>query len=71
MSILCIINCIHFTLQQSSCQFSGNGKGAQMSGVITISKGSEEDLQTAVAYIGPVAVAVDASNRGFRVGCHV
>ena len=40
-----------------------------MSGSIAISSGSEEDLQCAVAYIGPVAVAVDASNNAFRVCC--
>ena len=38
-----------------------------MSGSISISSGSEDDLQTALAYIGTVSVAVDASNNAFRV----
>lgn len=38
-----------------------------MSGSVTISSGSEDDLQRALAYIGPIAVAVDASNNAFRV----
>lgn len=38
-----------------------------MSGSVSISSGSEDDLQSALAYIGPVSVAVDASNTAFRV----
>ena len=38
-----------------------------MSGSIEITTGSESDLQSAVAYVGPVAVAVDASNNAFKV----
>ena len=38
-----------------------------MSGSIEISSGSEDDLQCAVANVGPVSVAIDASNNAFRV----
>ena len=38
-----------------------------MSGNVEIESGSESDLQSAVANIGPIAVAVDASSSGFRV----
>ena len=38
-----------------------------MSGSIEISSGSESDLQTAVANVGPISVAVDGSNNAFRV----
>ena len=38
-----------------------------MSGSIQIAQGSESDLITAVAYVGPVSVAVDASSNAFRV----
>ena len=41
-----------------------------MSGSIAITSGSEDDLQFAVASVGPIAVAVDASSSAFRV-CHV
>ena len=38
-----------------------------MSGSIEISSGSESDLQSAVANVGPLSVAVDGSNNAFRV----
>ena len=38
-----------------------------MSGVVSIESGSEQDLLAAVATVGPIAVAVDASSNGFRV----
>ena len=64
MITICVI------LQQSSCRYSEDGKGAQMSGSISISSGDEEQLQKALAYIGPIAVAVDASNNAFKVSFH-
>lgn len=42
--------------------------GAQMSSFINIQSGVETNLQRAIAYVGPVSVAVDASNKAFRVG---
>ena len=53
--------------QQSSCSFTQSGLGATMSGSISIASGSESDLQSAVANMGPIAVAVDASSNAFRV----
>ena len=38
-----------------------------MSGVVSIKSGSEQDLLVAVATVGPIAIAVDASSNGFRV----
>lgn len=38
-----------------------------MSSSVSIQSGSESSLQMAVAYVGPVAVAVDADNKAFRV----
>lgn len=49
------------------CNFSYDGVGATMSGIVMIRSGSESDLQAAVAFAGPVAVAVDASSTAFRV----
>ena len=54
-------------VQQSSCSYSQSNRGAMMSGSIEIKSGSESALQSAVANIGPIAVAVDASSSGFRV----
>ena len=57
------------TQQQQSCSYTSSGIGAEMSGSIEISSGSESDLQSAVANVGPVSVAVDGSNNAFRVSC--
>ncbi len=38
-----------------------------MSGSVSIKSGNENDLQTAVANVGPVSVAIDGANSAFRV----
>ncbi len=38
-----------------------------MSGSVSINSGNEDDLLTAVANVGPVAVAIDGANSAFRV----
>ena len=38
-----------------------------MSSYVKLQSGVEKHLQRAVAYVGPVSVAVDASNKAFRV----
>lgn len=53
--------------QQSSCLFNKDNTGARISGSVKIPGGSETDLLAAVATAGPVAVAVDASSKAFRV----
>lgn len=42
-----------------------------MSGILNIESGNEHDLLAAVATVGPVAAAVDASSNAFRVGMYV
>lgn len=39
-----------------------------MSGAVYIASGSETSLLSAVANVGPVAVAVDGNSNAFRVG---
>ena len=56
--------------QQSSCVFNKDKTLAQISGSVRIPSGSESDLLEAVATAGPVAVAVDASSKAFRVHCN-
>ncbi|XP_064383110.1 procathepsin L-like isoform X2 [Halichondria panicea] len=51
---------------QMPCNFSYEEIGATMSGIVIIRAGSETDLQAAVAFAGPVTVAVDASSTEFR-----
>ena len=38
-----------------------------MSGMVRIPSGSEDTLLSAVAYVGPVTVAIDANSNAFRV----
>lgn len=38
-----------------------------MSGIVKISDGDEQQLMEAVATVGPVAAAVDATPKAFRV----
>ena len=55
LSQVCLVN------QTSSCA------GSQDVGFVDIKKGNETDLQVAVATIGPVSVAIDASNPSFQM----
>ncbi|XP_029644675.1 cathepsin L1 [Octopus sinensis] len=48
------------------CRFVKNGTGATDIGFHDIESGSEYKLQKAVAHIGPVSVAIDASDVQFR-----
>ena len=59
--------CGPFYTQQGTCEFDKKKVGALMTGSVSIQQGSERDLQAAVATAGPVAVAVDARNKAFRV----
>ncbi|NXC03329.1 CATL1 protein, partial [Orthonyx spaldingii] len=50
----------------SRCRYNPRDKAATCSGYERVPRGSEVDLQEAVAAKGPVSVAVDASSRNFR-----
>lgn len=58
-------------VQQGQCKYDTSDLGAKISGSVYISKGNEANLQAAVASTGPVAVAVDGSNKAFRVRMYV
>ena len=53
--------------QQGTCVASGSPQYGAMSGVWKISPGDEKELMEAVATVGPVAAAVDATSNSFRV----
>lgn len=59
---------VYVAVQQSSCYYSKKNVGATMSSFISVRSGVETHLQRALAYVGPVSVAVDANNKAFRVG---
>ncbi|XP_064383113.1 procathepsin L-like [Halichondria panicea] len=52
--------------KQSYCNYQKTYRGTSMSGSVSIKSGSEEDLLTAVANVGPVSVAIDGANSAFR-----
>jgi len=52
--------------QANQCRYEGKEVGASISDARRIKQGSEEDLQNALAEIGPVSVAIDAANPSFR-----
>ena len=57
--------------QQRSCSYDSAYRGATMTGTVAIMSGSESDLKSAVANVGPVSVAVDAWNKAFIVSIHL
>ena len=59
---------LRVTTQQYYCKFSSSNVGAKATGFVLISSGSESDLMSAVATVGPVAVHIDANNNAFQVG---
>ena len=63
----CMANYNHFLSQQTSCTYNRNYRAATASGLISISKGSEDELLSAVATVGPVSVGVDANSKAFMV----
>ncbi|CAN0317739.1 unnamed protein product [Lampetra planeri] len=50
-----------------SCHYDPSRMVAQMSGFVDVRKGSEKDLITAVASVGPVSVAIDAGHQSFQL----
>nr|XP_050027252.1 procathepsin L-like isoform X1 [Dermacentor andersoni] len=48
------------------CKFKKADVGATVTGMVRVKEGSEEDLRNAVATVGPVSVAIDASQRSFQ-----
>ncbi|MCI3756263.1 C1 family peptidase, partial [Escherichia coli] len=53
-----------------SCRFSPANVGANDTGFVDITSKSESDLQSAVATVGPVSVAIDASHTSFQLYSH-
>ncbi|XP_041356383.1 procathepsin L-like isoform X1 [Gigantopelta aegis] len=49
------------------CRFKPADVGANDTGFVDVKSGSESDLQSAVATVGPVSVAIDASHISFQL----
>lgn len=55
-----------YTGVSGSCQYSPSSSPIRVKGFVDLPKGDEIKLAEAVATIGPVAVAIDASQRSFQ-----
>ncbi|XP_076450639.1 cathepsin L-like peptidase [Babylonia areolata] len=56
-----------YRARDENCHFSPANVGATDTGYVDITQGSESDLQSAVATVGPISVAIDASKRSFQL----
>merc|ERR1711962_1352545 len=50
-----------YTAMDGTCRFNASNVGATIKSWTDVASGSEPDLQKAVATVGPVSVAIDAS----------
>lgn len=53
--------------QDGQCRYNPANIGAKCSGYVDVTQGDENALKEAVATIGPVSVAIDASNESFQL----
>jgi cathepsin L len=52
--------------QDDTCRYNPDQSGATDSGFVDVESGNEEKLKQAVATIGPVSIAIDASHESFQ-----
>ena len=60
-----IIN-LFFDFQNGNCHYDAKNNGATDTGFVDVKSGDEDALKTAVATIGPISVAIDASHFSFQ-----
>ncbi|XP_035211228.1 cathepsin L1-like isoform X1 [Stegodyphus dumicola] len=56
-----------YTAEDGTCDFKISNVGATCTGYVKIPSGDENALQNAVATVGPISVAIDASQRSFHL----
>nr|CAI5829245.1 unnamed protein product [Callosobruchus analis] len=52
--------------KDEKCHYDPSEKGATDKGFMDIETGNEEQLKAAIATVGPISVAIDASHMGFQ-----
>ncbi|KAL2098491.1 hypothetical protein ACEWY4_004971 [Coilia grayii] len=55
-----------YEARDGKCRFKPDSVGATCTGYVNVTSGSEDDLQQAVATVGPVSVAIDAGHSSFQ-----
>lgn len=53
-------------LQDDTCRYNPKNRGAVDSGFVDIPSGDEAKLMAALASVGPVSIAIDASHESFQ-----
>jgi len=56
-----------YTAKNGKCMYNATNSGATLTSWMDIPTGSEDDLQKAVATVGPISVAIDASRPTFQL----
>ena len=56
-----------YTATDQTCAFSAANVGATDTGFTDVKAGSEDDLVNAIATVGPISVAIDASHSSFQL----
>lgn len=56
-----------YEAKDDNCRYNPDTSGATDSGHVDITKDDEQALKAAVATVGPIAVAIDASHRSFQL----
>jgi cathepsin L len=56
-----------YTATDQTCAYSAANVGATDTGFTDIKSGSEDDLVNAIATVGPISVAIDASHSSFQL----
>lgn len=59
------VKCVAWAQQPSACRFQKRYSVGSSTGFVDVNP-TEEDLQDAIKNVGPVSVAIDASNWGFQ-----
>ena len=58
---------IFYCLQDGVCRFKKENVGATDKGYTDVTEGDEDALKEAVATVGPISVAIDASHQSFQL----
>jgi len=56
-----------YKAENGKCKFNAANVGATLTGFVDVKRESESDLQSAVATVGPISVAIDASHTSFQL----